>query len=1363
MLRQLNDIIIYIYKVLVGLLLLLCPCDGWAQTACQLPVSTGMRTNYVRSLLQDKYGYVWMATTSGLGRYDGYQMEFIKPTRKGNRQLLQDTRILDIKYWRNRFVWIRTRGNKYSCYDIDRESFVDYTGNGMFGVPYRGYAFLRNGNLLLWNEKNIQDISFDGKNFKAHSLDFPASSSTQDVVSYHDTPKGGFLVMADGRLYRRRGDRLTLEHAAYLSKSVRKVTNAAYHQGILYLSTNDGVYEYHVDARKMQLSSYNPRQAVVLADNRGNVVILSLDGSDVYYLTSRQTYHFKGIYNARLLQLDSEPRYTFNTSSSGVLWITTYGNGVHSFNPSTGELKSYADLLPSPYVLAAFEDKEGNLWTSMENMGVSIVDTRNDTNHYIYPGLAGQVSHANDVRLLKVLDNIVFVADRMNGLYVADGRLGNLRPYQSFGDDVTAVEKDAQGHLWIGTRKKGIFVDGKPLGLANENKNANTDKISDFLTDKKGRMWIAVFGKGLYVYEKGKQTHVLTDKLLHLRNMTMDKDGHIYLCSDKGVLYFNPDRLLRNPKDYQVIRALSREESAYVCQWGCAYVDSKQRVWLGSVGNGLRMIHGKDTLDFTTRNGLDDNNVKSVIEDKATGDIWIGTEHGVSRWKNGKFTNYYFGDNELSNLCTENNAVCLSDGRIAFATHQGILTFLPSRIVERKSPFSLAITKMEVNGVSVNELEDSVGLDQALVKTKEVTLNHNQNSLTFYFSDFSYSRKEGSTFSCYLEGYEKTWSGLSHLNFAQYRNLPSGKYKLHVRSCNANGVWSPEEAMLTIVVRPPFYATWWAYLVYVVLLGVALAVVYRTLKRMNDLRTAVKVENQLTEYKLRFFTNISHEFRTPLSIIQGNMERMNTIGDVSGELREPLASMSKSVSRMTRLVNQLLEFRKMQNDKLKLALEKTDVIAFLREIFFNFKSQAKVKNINYLFLPFDRSYEMYVDRNYLDKIAYNLLSNALKYTPSRGEVVLRVSLDKSEKLVVSVEDSGIGVEKDKQPHLFERFNRSSYAHDSIGIGLHLTAELVRVHHGAISYRENQPQGSIFRVELPSDEKLYQPSDYMSEDNVLILEDEKKTSGQDYKSVKPVPMNDFEVMVVDDDNDVREFLVSELSRYFHIVSACDGQEALEKMQAKKPNLVVSDVLMPRMDGFRLVKSIREDKDLSDVPVILLTALTEDKKQLTAMDVGADAYVEKPFSLELLVGRCCQLLNQRRLLKMMYCNQPNDDGKPSKMVLPEIRKDEKNVKFQQVLDTWLVGHLSDENLSVDTLAESMGYARTNFYKKIKEATGCTPNEYIRMFRMNRAVELLQEGKLTVSEISYQVGFTDPNYFSKVFKSFYGVTPSKYKEGK
>lgn len=1344
-----------IRALLVGWWLVLA-LGSQAQSAYQLSFSASMRTNYVRSMVQDKYGYVWVATTSGVGRYDGYQTEVFKPAAQGNRQLLQDARILSVKYWRDRFVWIRTRGNRYSCYDTEHDRFVDYTGNGTYSQSLKGYAFLRGGDMMVWHEKGASRIIFDGMSF--HSR--PVAMPSYNIVHVAETPKGEWLVMADGNIYRRHGDKYVLDYAAYLSKTIRKVYEAACKGDVLYLSTGDGVYEYNLSSRTMSRSVCSPSQAHVVSDNRGNVVILSFDGSDVYYITDRKTYHFGGIYSARLLQMDRDPHYQFFTSSSGVLWISCYGNGLMAYLPSTGEVKSYSDLLPSPYVLSSMLDKDGNVWLAVESLGITVVDVRPGKAGYVYLDAPGKVNHANDIRLLRACGKRLFVGNAQNDLYETDGSLGRMRPVNGYGD-VTVVKTDRQGRLWVGTRNNGIFIDGNRLDFLQGKQRIEQAKVTDILSDRSGRVWITLFGHGLAVYEQGKFRLVLEDKNLHLRNMTVDAGGVVYASGDKGTLCFDPERLARNAKEWGMITIANMDESTTLAHTVCTYVDSKQRVWIGSIGSGLMMLSGKDTTTLTIHDGLADNNAKSIVEDSKSGDIWIGTDHGVSRWRKGKITNYSFGDSELGNQCAENAAVCLPDGRLAFATHLGVMTFRPDSIVEQKNAFPLSITKVESNGVTIAEQKGVEGLGQSLVKTTGISVAHSQNSLTFYFSDFYYSRRDASAFSYYLEGYDKGWSGLSHLNFAQYRNLPPGRYVLHVRSCNANGVWSPSEVTLRVVVRPPFYATWWAYLTYVLLLAVVLYVVYRTLRRINDLRMAVKVENQLTEYKLRFFTNISHEFRTPLSIIQGDMERMNTVGNIPGELRQPMASMAKSVNRMRRLVNQLLEFRKMQNDKLSLALECTDVVEFLHQIFLNFKSVAEDKGINYLFLPFDRNYQMYVDRNYLDKIAYNLLSNALKYTPGKGEVMLRISLDGSSTLVISVEDSGIGVEKEKLPHLFERFNRSSYSHDSIGIGLHLTAELVRVHHGTISYRENQPHGSVFRVELPLDETVYQQSDFMHEDSALVLEDKDKPQPSDYKGMPPTPMNDYVVMVADDDNDVREFLARELQRYFHVVVAADGQEAWEKIQNEKPDLLVSDVMMPRMDGFKLVQKIRKDGDVADLPVIMLTALADDANEAKGIYTGADAYVEKPFSMELLVGRCCQLLNQRRMLKLFY-SQQDDATKNAKVALPEIKKDEKDVRFQNQLDTWLADHLSDKDLNIDVFAEKMNYARTTFYKKIKSITGCTPNEYIRMKRMNKAVELLQDEHLTVAEVAYQVGFVDPFYFSKVFKGFFGVSPSTFREG-
>ena len=1333
-----------------------------AQSVYQLSVENVLPTNYVRTIQQDKYGYLWFATTSGLARYDGYQTEVLKPSTAGNRKFMQDSRILGIKLWGDRFLWVRLRGRLYSCYDIEKNAFVDYTGNGSYSQPIKGYTFLSASEMMVWNEKGEgMRISFDGNNFASVKMSFPVS----DVVNYIQAGKKELLVAGDGTIYQYKNGKFVNIFSTFVNKSVRNVTEASYWGGSIFLTTNDGIYQYQLESRQMVRSAYNPKQPHVVLDNMGNAIILAFDGSDVFYLTSKKTYHFGGIYNQQLLQLNSEPRYQFYAASDGKLWISTYGNGLFSYDIQKEKLESYADLLPSPYVYTPFVDKAHNLWVSLENMGVYVINfAQSEARYLYYNGDRSGINHEDDVRLLKRVGKRIYISNMQNGSKVADGLLKNFRSFDSYHDDITAVAQDAQGKLFVGTRKNGIFdVDGGRNHVHSDNPaSLGKGKLSDILFDRKNRMWVSLFDAGLEVYLNGKFIHVIESKSLQARNMEMDKQGNIWLCTSRGVLRFNPDEILRNHKAFQMIHVSPTDQVNDEVH--SVYEDSKGRIWIGSIGNGVKMIDGKDTITYTTRDGLADNNVQSIVEHRQSGDVWLGTDNGISRFRKGTFNNFYFGANSLENACTEDNVVELDNGNLAFATHHGVMTFNPGDIHENKPAFPLAITKIEANGISIEELEgDEARLDGTLTRAREFSISYHLNSLTFYFSDFYYAKKNGSSFTYYLKGYDKDWSNLSRINFAQYRNLPVGHYTLHVRSCNANGVWSPEEVTLKIEVRPPFYATWWAYLIYIALVALAIYYVYVNFRRINNLRNKVKVENQLTEYKLRFFTNISHEFRTPLTIIKGDMDRLKTVDKVPGEMKQPLSSMAKSVERMMRLINQLLEFRKMQNDKLQLALEKTDVIAFLQDIFLNFSNIAEGKHINFMFLPFDKSYEMYVDRNYLDKIIYNLLSNALKYTPSHGDVALRVSLNAYQHLLISVEDTGVGIEKSKQELLFQRFNRSSYSHDSIGIGLHLTAELVRVHHGEISYHDNQPHGSIFRVELPVDEKVYGEKDFMAMDNAVTLEENSKPRTvleMEYREMPPKPLNHYRVLVVEDDNDVREFLKNELQRYFEIDLAADGQEAWEKIQEQKPALVVSDVMMPRMSGYQLVKKVRSDSALADLPFILLTALTADDKKLKGIDAGADAYIEKPFHTDILIATCCQLLEQRNHLKQVYGQQPVGS---TKAVAPEVIKDEQDQRFQTVLDVWLAEHIADPQLNIDSFAESMGYGRTTFYKKIKRITGTTPNDYIRSLRMNKAAELLKDDRLTVAEVGYQVGIGDPYYFSKSFKSFFGVSPTKYRTGK
>lgn len=521
----------------------------------------------------------------------------------------------------------------------------------------------------------------------------------------------------------------------------------------------------------------------------------------------------------------------------------------------------------------------------------------------------------------------------------------------------------------------------------------------------------------------------------------------------------------------------------------------------------------------------------------------------------------------------------------------------------------------------------------------------------------------------------------------------------------------------------------------------------------------IKVENQLTEFKLRFFTNISHEFRTPLTIIRGAMDRISEQGDVPGRLKQPISSMQKSTDRLLRLINELLEFRKIQNEKLKLQLEETDVIDFLRNIFLTFNENAENRQMSYHFTTFAREYTMFIDRNYVDKMAYNLLSNAFKYTPHKHDITMKVSLTDDGRLSFSVEDTGIGIPKNKQGALFTRFDQSAFSRESIGIGLHMVSELVRVHHGEISFQENPQGGSIFTIVLPTDKSVYQPSDFLATDNNVLLADQS-TSQQlvaSYKETPAPPLNDRTVLVVDDDDDMRDFIATELRHYFNIETASDGEEALRRISVNRPDLVVSDVRMPGMGGFELVKKIRQDEALADLPVILLTAISDEDKQVRGTECGADDYMTKPFNIRMLLAKCRALIGQRERLRVKFAKEVVGSTPLADIIVEDVDK-----KFLELFENWVSAHISQSDMQAIDFANQMKMGRTTFFKKVKQVTGMPPHEYIRKMRLMRAAELLKDPQLSISEVAYQTGFEDPSYFSRNFKEYFGVTASQFRKG-
>ena len=561
--------------------------------------------------------------------------------------------------------------------------------------------------------------------------------------------------------------------------------------------------------------------------------------------------------------------------------------------------------------------------------------------------------------------------------------------------------------------------------------------------------------------------------------------------------------------------------------------------------------------------------------------------------------------------------------------------------------------------------------------------------------------------------------------------------------------------------------------------------VYRTIRNINNLRNKIKVEKQLTEYKLVFFTNISHEFRTPLTLIQGALDRIHRTHNIPKEIRYSIKLMDKSTQRMLRLINQLLEFRKMQNNKLALSLEETDVIAFLYEIYLSFQDTAESKNMDFKFIPSVNSYKMYIDKGNIDKIAYNLLSNAFKYTPSGGKIEFSIYIDKQKQLLImKVTDTGVGIPKEKRNELFKRFMQSSFSSDSIGVGLHLTHELVHVHKGNICYEENPSGGSIFIVTLPTDYSIYQSNDFLIPENAILKEEaqnhpslsalneenahseseeeidkeveniEKELKTELNASDQEGPLNKRKILIIEDDNDVREFLKEELTPYFEVAAEADGKNGLEYAHNNDIDLIISDVMMPGYNGFEITRKLKSDFSTSHIPIILLTALNAAESHLEGVKSGADSYITKPFSTKLLLASIFKLIEQRDKLKEKFSNDLSAKR-------PVMCTSDKDKEFVENLTKIVEEQLTNPEFTADDFASMMSLGRTIFYRKVRGVTGYTPKEYLRIMRMKKAAELLSTKKYTVSEVTYMVGINDPFYFSRCFKAQFGISPSSYQK--
>ena len=1346
--------------------------------AKRVTIQDGLPSNVVSDMQQDQKGFLWFSTHNGLARYDGNVVTtYLDNDSTGASAFVGRTKkaLEDVTYKK---LWVYSSSETFTCLNMVDDKVEKYCQE-IEKLHFTKWKLVCDGMFWLWGAKDgamlvdYRSGSFLIRRFSQAEIgssrvplidsldkDNVVLCTTDKVFLYSEgrlsciakgmrisrtrpfhhkmlmvSEKGDVLVLRQGKLQR-------FSHIAYVDGEVATGDLLLGNRWILFTNRRS----FSIDVRTGKVAECEGEWLIpngrVLTDNKDRKWIYNKTG--VLRLVRQDKLVPLILFPQQTTNYIDHERFHIVEDNHGLIWISTYGKGLFVFNQNLTQSQHFvADKLgespiASNYLLGIIADRHDGVWVSSEYGGVSHIQVMDKGVERIYPNGEGNMDFSNVVRMVKKMnDGTVMVGTREGSLYHYSADMSQVLGKSHFDSNVYGIVQMPNGETWIGTRGKGIYG-AKGLDFKDRN-------VFCMASDAKLRMWIGTFGKGLSLVMPRKDGYEVKTffadsvGLNEVRCMVIDKHGVLWCGTSGGLIRIPTDEFVKDASRY----------NAYVRDYEIrdVLVDRQGRLWLSASGDGLVQVEPGDGEAepkfhvFNTSNGLVNNLVQSVV-DTPDGNLWISTQQGVTAWNARKksFENYMFSRNPMGNVYNENSAVCLDDGRVVLGGNYGLTIIQPSRLSH------------------VSGLTDVVFTSYPY--SDEITLTYEQRSPNIHFSTLDYSDVRNVKYTYRLEGFEQSWSQPSSKPWAAYQKLPAGKYLLHVKACTSDGTWG-KESTLVIRIKPPFYLTSWAIMIYVLLVLGVIILVVKFVHDKNVLRNRIRLEQELTRYKLVFFTNIAHEFRTPLTLMQGSLEKEKRIMKANRwqtELEKTIRVMDKSVQRMLRLIDQLLEFRKMQAGKLKLSLQETDAVMFVKGICRMFDDAAESKEIAYSFESSEPAHAMFLDQQMIDKVVFNLLSNAFKYTPAKGTI--SVSLSFTDVMTIRVADTGVGIPQEKREQLFSRFMQSSYTGESFGIGLHLTHELVRTHHGEITYQENEGGGSVFVVTIPLQKDCYEASDFLVKDSPILKADlAKERDGQEEKTTDAVPsapsapLNRRTILLIEDDNDVREFLLSELESCFDLKVASDGKAGIAMAKELDVDLIVSDVMMPGMNGFELTKRLKNSFETSHIPIILLTALSTDENVLEGTESGADAYITKPFSPQLLMARILQLLNQREILRQKFGKEPQE-------IRSAMLSNEQDSLFVKRLDSIVYSRLGEQDLSVDKVAGLLHLGRTIFYKKVRGTTGYTPNEYIRVIRLRKAAELLKEGEKNVSEVAYAVGFDNPYYFSKCFKEQFGMPPSQYR---
>ena len=1316
-----------------------------------ISINEGLSQSTVFSIDQDQRGNMWFATYDGVNKYDGYSFTVYQHNEEDPNSIANDISRI-VKTDSQGRVWIGTRDG-LSYYDEEKDKFRNffYEKKGK-KLQINGIAEISPEQLLISTQEgltmfDIKESRFVDDSFSTamHKIVASALYRQGDII-YIGTPVDGLYSYSipQKKLERITPITGTKQIQAILQQSPTRIWIATEGAGLLLFNPKtQEVKAYHHSSSNPKSISSNYIRSLAL-DSQNRLWIGTFNDLNIYHEGSDSfvSYSSSPVENGSLSQ--RSVRSIFMDSQGG-MWLGTYFGGLNYYHPIRNRFKNiqripYKNSLSDNVVSCITEDKNKNLWIGTNDGGLNLYNTKTQQfTHYILQEDEREIGiGSNNIKAVYVDEqkSLVYIGTHAGGLTVLHRNSGKMESFnqlnsQLVNENVYAILPDKGGNLLLGTLSALVSFNPEKKSFTTIDKEKDgtpftSQRITILFRDSRKRLWIG---------------------------------------GEEGISVFQQEGI-------EIEKAPILPESSVTKMFtNCIYEAANGIIWVGT-REGFYCFNEKEKKikRYTTANGLPNNVVYGILED-TFGRLWVSTNRGISCFnpETEKFRNFTESDGLQSNQFNTSSFCRTSNGQMYFGGINGITTFRPELLLDNPYTPPVVITDLKLFNKSVHPDDETGILDKEISITPSITLKASQSAFSLEFVVSNYISGQHNTFAYKLEGYDKEWYYVTDQRTVSYSNLPHGTYIFKVKAANSDGKWNDTTTELEVVILPVWYKTWWAILLFIVAGAGLVIFIFRYFWMQKSMEAEIKMERmekdkqeEINQMKMRFFINISHELRTPLTLILAPLQEL--LYRVSDKwTRGQLQHIQRNANRLLHLVNQLMDYRRAELGVFELKVAKGNINKLIDENFMFYDKLARRKNIDYSFNSEIGEKEFLFDANYLELIVNNLLSNAFKFTDEGGSITVGLK-EEDNNLVITISDTGIGIPKEKQGKIFERFYQVNSDHSGSGIGLSLILRLIELHHGKITLDSEVNKGSTFKVYIPQDESLYKPEEIKTaeEENekevaqhsintkeTFYLETEMAQEIQEEGNEK----KKGKILIVEDNQEISQYLSDGLASLYTVIRAENGEEGLEALKNNEDiDVIITDVMMPVMDGIKMCKQIKQNIRTCHIPVIILSAKIDIKDQLEGLQVGADDYIPKPFALSVLTAKIQNMIRTRRRIFEHYSK--NLEVEPEKITFNAM--DEELLKRAVAI---VEKNMDNIEFSTDEFAREMNMSRSNLHLKLKAITGESTIDFIRKIRFNEACKLLKDGRYTVSEVSTMVGFNTPSYFATSFKKYFGCLPTEY----